>query len=70
VPDTSSPAMETFGPNMSLAKDLLEKGEKDTVLKYFAECRSIWTSNDGKLDKWAGQVKAGEIPDFGGNMLY
>jgi hypothetical protein len=27
-----SPVMNSFGPNLTLAKDLLEKGERDTVL--------------------------------------
>ena len=30
-----SPQMDSFGPNVSLAKDLLEKGERDVVLEYF-----------------------------------
>jgi hypothetical protein len=37
-----SPQMDSFGPNMSLAKDLLERGEKDVVLQYFDLCRSFW----------------------------
>jgi hypothetical protein len=30
----SSPQLNSFGPNMILAKELLDKGEKDTVLHY------------------------------------
>src|SRR3954449_815428 len=30
-----SSQLDSFGPNMSLAEELLEKGEKDTVLQYF-----------------------------------
>jgi predicted Zn-dependent protease len=29
-----SPQMNSFGPNVSLAKDLLEKGERDAVIQY------------------------------------
>jgi hypothetical protein len=65
-----SPQMDSFGPNMSLAKDLLEKGERDTVLQYFDLCRKFWKMDYGKLDQWSNEVKAGEIPDFGANLIY
>ena len=57
-----------YGPNMSLAKDLLEKGERQAVLDYFAVCRKFW--NYGRLDEWSQQVKEGKIPDFGANLAY
>lgn len=65
-----SPQMNTFGPNMSLANDLLKQGEKDVVLKYFELCRKFWESHDGKLDEWTSTVKNGSIPDFGANLVY
>lgn len=65
-----SPQMDSFGPNMSLAKELLEKGEKDTVLEYFGLCRKFWTLHPDKLDEWSQDVKAGKIPNFGANLEY
>lgn len=65
-----SPKINSFGPNMSLAKDLLEKGERDSVLQYFDLCRKFWTMDYGKLDEWTKTVKAGGIPDFGANLVY
>jgi tetratricopeptide (TPR) repeat protein len=65
-----SPQMDSFGPNMSLAKDLLEKGERDSVLQYFELCRKFWTMDYGKLDDWRQEVKAGKIPKFGANLVY
>jgi len=65
-----SPQMDTFGPNMSLAKDLLEKGERQVVLEHFELCRKFWEMHDGKLDEWSQQVKDGKIPDFGANLVY
>ena len=62
--------MNSFGPNMSLAKDLLEKGERDTVLQYFELCRKFWTMDYGKLDEWSQEVRAGKIPRFGANLVY
>ena len=65
-----SPQMDSFGPNMSLAKDLLEKGERDTVLEYFQLCRKFWDMDRGRLDQWSQEVKSGKIPDFGANLVY
>ena len=65
-----SPQMDTFGPNMSLAKDLLEKGEKTVVLEYFELCRKFWEMHRGRLDEWSQEVKAGRIPNFEANLVY
>ncbi len=65
-----SPQMDTFGPNMSLAKDLLRKGERDVVLEYFELCRKFWGMHDGRLDQWSKEVKQGKIPKFGSNLIY
>jgi hypothetical protein len=62
--------MDTFGPNMSLAKDLVEKGERDSVLAYFELCRKFWEKDEGRLDQWSRDVKSGKVPDFGGNLSY
>ncbi|NPD72145.1 hypothetical protein [Oceanispirochaeta sp. M1] len=65
-----SPQMNSFGPNMSLAKELLRHGETEVVLEYFNLCRNFWELHDGKLDKWIKTVKNGDLPDFGSNLIY
>jgi hypothetical protein len=55
---------------MSLAKDLLEKGERNVVLEHFELCRKFWKMDRGRLDQWSQDVKAGKIPDFGANLVY
>lgn len=67
---TGSPQLKSFGPNMSLAKDLLEKGECNIVLKYFELCENFWKSGKNKLMKWEKTVKEGKIPDFRANLSY
>ena len=64
------PGLNTFGPNMSLAKDLLERGERSVVLEYFARCRKFWTMGGKDLDRWADDVARGQMPDFGPNLVY
>ncbi len=63
-----SPQLKTFGPNMYLANDLLEAGEKETVLEYFRDCKKFWEMNDGRLDSWIASIKGGGKPYFGSNL--
>jgi len=65
-----SPTLDSFGPNMSLAKDLLEKGERDAVLQFFQLCRNFWKDDHGQLDEWTTDIRAGKIPYFGANLSY
>jgi tetratricopeptide (TPR) repeat protein len=65
-----SPQLDSFGPNMSLAKDLLERGETDAVLDYFELCRVFWKMGGARLDAWSREVRAGTIPNFGANLRY
>jgi len=72
-----SPQLNSFGPNMVLAKELLELGEKEAVLKYFDLCREFWGASaiqaiggGHPLDSWREVVEEGEIPDFGPNLFY
>jgi tetratricopeptide (TPR) repeat protein len=69
---TGSPQLDSFGPNMMLAKELIDQGERSVVVEYFDLCREFW--NDERdlktLDDWSATVKAGDVPDFGGNLAY
>ena len=67
---TGSPQLNSFGPNMLLAKELLERGETEVVLEYFELCKKFWTSPNRKLEQWADDVKSNRIPQFGGNLAY
>lgn len=64
-----SPTMNSFGPNMTLAKELLQKGEKD-VVEYFDLCRVFWKRHAETLDRWTEDVKFGHMPNFGANRVY
>ena len=65
-----SPQLDSFGPNMSLAKELLEKGQTDVVLKFFQLCGHFWDAQFSKLDLWSAEVRQGKIPSFGSNLNY
>ncbi len=61
---SGGPALNSFGPKMTLAKELLEVGEKEVVLEYFSNCRKFWSRGNDKLDQWTQDVKNDRIPNF------
>lgn len=65
-----SPQLDTFGPNMSLARELLDKGEKETVIEYFELCKRFWEMDNGRLDSWITSIKGGRKPHFGVNLNF
>jgi hypothetical protein len=67
---TGSPQLNSFGPNVTLAKELLAAGQSQSVLDYLAECKSFWKMDRGKLDEWIGAIRAGKAPDFTSNLDY
>ncbi len=67
---SGSPQLNSFGPNMSLASELLQQGERDTVLEYFELCSKFWASPHSKLKSWSEEVNQGKVPKFGGNLYY
>jgi hypothetical protein len=55
---------EGFSPGMSLAKELLDRGDREVVLQYFERCRTLWPKGAGALARWKAMVEAGQTPDF------
>lgn len=65
-----SPQMNSFGPNMVFAKEMLEAGEKDAVLEYLQLCGKFWSMEDGRLAVWTKMINEGSMPKFLGNLLF
>jgi tetratricopeptide (TPR) repeat protein len=65
-----SPALMSFGPNMLLAQELLEVGERDAVLEYFELCGKFWKSGKDQLEIWTREVREGRTPFFDANLRY
>ena len=65
-----SPQLGSFGPNVTLAAELLRAGERDAVLEFFESCRGFWKMGGAQLDGWKSAVLAGRWPDFGANLVY
>ena len=59
---------DSFGPNMSLVKDLFEAGKRPAVLAFFDECHAFWKMDRGRLKQWADQFNSSRLPDFGADL--
>jgi tetratricopeptide (TPR) repeat protein len=60
-----SPQLDSFGPDMRLAKELLENGQRDVVVKYFDLCGRFWEMGQDRLRSWRSDVEQGRVPEFG-----
>ncbi len=59
-----SPKLNSFGPNMILAKELSQKRERNVIIEYLKLCGKFWKLGKEKLDKWLKEIEKGLIPDF------
>lgn len=75
-----SPQLNSFGPSMALAEELLEMGRSEAVLEYLELCKAFWCPEDGRgertdqarrtLGTWIFMIQEGRVPDFGPNLVY
>ena len=65
-----SPQLNSFGPNMTLAKELVENGQSDVALRFLALCKKFWKMDYGKLDQWSADIRGATTPDFSSNLRY
>jgi hypothetical protein len=64
-----SPQLNSFGPNLILAKQLIAEGGSQTVLEFLTDCKRFWKMDRGKLDEWISNIRAGKTPEFS-NLNY
>ncbi len=57
---SGSPVLASFGPDFTLARELLAKGERDAVLEFLAECRGFWKSGGEQLDAMIEAIRSGK----------
>jgi len=65
-----SPQLDSFGPNMTLAHELLLVDRREVVLQYLKKCSLFWEFGNEYLVYWKHQITKGEVPNFGRNMEY
>ena len=59
-----SPQLNTFGPSLILAKELLEIGEKDVVVKYLHSVSTFWEMDNGCVSRLINEIENNNPPVF------
>lgn len=59
-----SPQLNTFGPELDLADELLKLGRYEAVTAYLKDIQSFWEMDDGRLDRWLASIEQGERPQL------
>lgn len=65
------PAMRSIplsSPITVLAKELLQQGERDSVIDYLVDCGSIWPGLQPVFRIWIEDIQNGRMPDFGDSL--
>ncbi len=58
---TASPQLASFGPKLTLAAELVDRGERDAVLQFLAEIGTVWRSPE-KVKRLVTTIKQGKTP--------
>jgi hypothetical protein len=59
-----SPQLNSFGPQLDLANQLLRRGRRDAVRTYLGGVRRFWVTGTVALDRWIAQIDQGATPDL------
>lgn len=59
-----SPQLNSFGPSMRLARELLKAGESASVLRNLQLCRGFWKMGEPWLSMWEKKIARGAVPTF------
>jgi len=59
-----SPSLNSFGPELTLANDLLAKGERDAVIEYLRLISRFWQGREDALESWIILIQGGKTPEL------
>lgn len=65
---TGSPQLNSFGPSMLLANELVKAGRSPEVISYLRAIKRFWKMDQGSVDHWMSDLEAGRTPDFRMNL--
>jgi hypothetical protein len=57
-----SPQLDSFGPELTLAQALLDRGERDVVIEYLKLTSKFWKTRGAAVDRWIAEITAGGSP--------
>jgi hypothetical protein len=60
----SAHIIEQNGLDVSVARVLFDRGERDTVVEYLNRGRRLWPQGSQIINRWQGAIRAGRRPNF------
>jgi hypothetical protein len=57
-----SPQLSTFGPELDLADELLQRGRIDAVKAYLTDVNKFWDMDRRQVKDWLAEIERGEKP--------
>jgi hypothetical protein len=60
----SDPVTSSYGPRLSLAKELLAAGENEVVLTFLKKRAERRKVRQGEIESWIEAIESGQIPDW------
>ncbi len=57
-----SPQLNSFGPNMRFAQEMLHAKQRDAVIKYLQDCKRFWSGESKVLSDCIDQIEWGKSP--------
>lgn len=61
---TGSPQLDTFGPELDLANELLKQGNVEPVKEYLRDIKRFWRLDQGQVETWLASLEKGERPEL------
>jgi hypothetical protein len=61
--------IEQNGPDAVVARSLLQRGDRDTVLDYLRRFHKLWPRGMQVLERWETTISAGRIPNFNNRAI-
>jgi hypothetical protein len=66
---SGTPKIQQNGPNTTVARSLLQRGERDIVIEYFQRFRDLWPQGATLLARWETTIRAGRQPNFNNRTI-
>lgn len=65
-----APLRRFGGPDMALARKLLDRGQVTIVVQYLELCLDLWERGEEDVRDWIALIEAGRTPDFDHNFVF
>jgi hypothetical protein len=66
---SGTPRIRENGPDTTVARVLLQKGERDSVVEYLQRFRDLWPQGAPLLNRWENTIRAGRQPNFNNRVI-